>query len=561
VGEEVHPTPDVVNPQPPETEPPAEESGTAFVRNTAVMSLGTALSRLTGFLRLAAMAFAIGIAESRLPDAYNVANITPNIVYELVLGGILTSVVVPVVVEWLQERGRDEAWDVVRRLLTIAFLVLSGVALVAIALAPWIVDLYTIGVPSKDQAIVREYSTFFLRWFMPQVVFYGIGAIAIGLLQAHRRFAVPMFAPVLNNLVVIATFLAFAAMDDPPLGSPELATTAQKYVLAIGTTAGVAAMTIALWPALRATGFRFVPRLGFAHAAVRRMSHLAKWILLYVAANQAGLLVVIVLADRIEGGYTAYASAFILFQLPHAIFAVSIFTALLPAMSGRWADRDSDGFRRLLAQGLQGTAAIVIPAALGYLVLARPIVRLLLEHGVAGPRSGELVSDVLVAFSVGLFPFSVFQLLLRGYYAMQDTRTPAVVNGVAVAINVAVDLFLFFVLDLGVPGLALGHAASYVFGGTVLTVLIGKRLGGLGGGRVLESIGRSALVGVATAGVAWVVAWALGEAVGTETIQAQSLQVFTAVAAGLVVFLVGSSVLRIEEVDAVRRQLVGRWRR
>ncbi len=557
MGEEVHPTPDVVNPQPPETDPPAEESGTAFVRNTAVMSLGTALSRLTGFLRLAAMAFAIGIAESRLPDAYNVANITPNIVYELVLGGILTSVVVPVVVEWLQERGRDEAWDVVRRLLTIAFLVLSGVALVAIALAPWIVDLYTFGVrPLDDRAIVREYSTFFLRWFMPQVVFYGIGAIAIGLLQAHRRFAVPMFAPILNNLVVIATFLAFAAMDDPPAGSHELATTAQKFVLAIGTTAGVAAMTIALWPALRAAGFRFVPRLGFAHAAVRRMSHLAKWILIYVAANQAGLLVVIVLADRVQGGYTAYASAFILFQLPHAIFAVSIFTALLPAMSGRWADRDSDGFRRLLAQGIRGTAAIVIPAALGYLVLARPIVRLLLEHGVAGPRSGELVSDVLVAFSVGLFPFSVFQLLLRGYYAMQDTRTPAVVNLVAVAINVAVDLFLFFVLDLGVPGLALGHAASYVFGGTVLTVLIGQRLGGLGGGRVLESIGRSALVGVATAGVAWVVAWALGEAIG-----AQSLQVFTAVAAGLVVFLVGSSALGIEEVDAVRRQLVGRWRR
>jgi putative peptidoglycan lipid II flippase len=550
-----------VNPQPPEAEPPAEESGTAFVRNTAVMSLGTALSRLTGFLRLAAMAFAIGIAESRLPDAYNIANITPNIVYELVLGGILTSVVVPVVVEWMQEHGRDEAWDVVRRLLTVAFLALSGVALVAIALAPWIVDVYTFGVPVEDRAIVREHATFFLRWFMPQVVFYGVGAIAIGLLQAHRRFAPPMFAPILNNLVVIATFLTFAAMDGPAQGSRELATAAQKYVLAIGTTAGVSAMTLVLWPAVRATGFRFAPRLGLAHAAVRRMSHLATWIAVYVAANQAGLLVVIVLADRIEGGYTAYASAFILFQLPHAIFAVSIFTALLPSMSGRWADRDADGFRRLLAQGLRATAAIVIPAALGYLVLARPIVRLLLEHGVAGPRSGELVSDVLVAFAVGLFPFSVFQLLLRGYYAMQDTRTPAVVNLVAVGINVAVDLWLFFGLDLGVPGLALGHAASYAFGATMLTILIGRRVGGFGGRRVLESIGRSSVVAVATAGVAWLVAWALGEAVGTNGIGAQSLQVFTAVAAGLVVFVAGSSALRIEEIDAVRRQLVGRWKR
>jgi putative peptidoglycan lipid II flippase len=525
------------------------------------MSLGTALSRLTGFLRLAAMAYAIGIAESRLPDAYNIANITPNILYELALGGILTSVVVPVVVEWLQRRGRDEAWDVVRRLMTIAVIVLSGLAVLGIVAAPWIADLYTIGVPSEDRAIVREHATFFLRWFMPQVVFYGVGAIAAGLLQAHRRFAPPMFAPILNNLVVITTFVTFAAMPGPASGSGELATTAQLYVLAIGTTAGVAAMTIALWPAVRATGFRFAPRTGMRHEAVREMARLATWVLVYVAANQAGLLVVIVLADRIEGGYTAYASAFILFQLPYAIFAVSIFTALLPGMSGRWADRDAEGFRRLLSQGLRATAAIVIPAALGYLVLARPIVRLLLEHGVAGPESGELVADVLASFAVGLVAFSAFQLMLRGYYAMQDTRTPALVNVVAVAINVLVDLYLFFGLDLGVQGLALGHAASYVFAATALAFLLRSRLGGLDGGRVLASVGRSALAGAATAAVAGLVARWLGDAVGTATIGAQLFQVLTAVGAGLAVFVVVARALHIEEVDAVRQQVLARWRR
>jgi len=273
-------------------------------------------------------------------------------------------------------------------------------------------------------------------------------------------------------------------------------------------------------------------------------------------------LVVIVLAGPVEGGYTAYAAAFILFQLPHAIFAVSIFTALLPAMSGRWADRDLDGFRRFLSQGLRATAAIVIPAAFGYLVLARPIVRLLIEHGAADTvASGRLVSDVLMAFAIGLFPFSAFQLLLRAYYSMQDTRTPALVNVAAAAIHVAAALFFVLVLDLGVQGLALGHAVHYLVGSVALAMLIRRRLHGLDGGRVLSSIGRSALAGAATAGVAWLVARWLGGALGTETLGAQAAQVFGAVAAGLAVFLASATALKIEEVAMVRRQIVARWRR
>jgi putative peptidoglycan lipid II flippase len=548
--------------EPSSSDLPTDDSARAFVRNTAVMTVGTTLSRTTGFLRLAAMAYAIGVTESRLPDAYNIANITPNILYELALGGILTAVVVPVVVEWLQERGRDEAWEVVRRLFTLAIVVLSALTVLGIVFAPLIVDLYTSGVPGEDQAIVREYSTFFLRWFMPQIVFYGVGAVAIGLLQAHRRFASPMFAPILNNVIVIATFLVFAAMPGPSPGSDALATTAQRYVLAIGTTAGIAAMTLALWPAVRATGFRFSWRTGWSHDAVTRIARLATWVAAYVAANQAALLVVIVLAGQIEGGYTAYAAAFILFQLPHAIFAVSIFSALVPAMSGRWADEDVEGFRRLLSQGIRATAAIVIPAALGYLVLARPIVRLLLEHGpVTTSRSGDLVADVLVAFSVGLFPFSAFQLLLRAYYAMQNTRTPALVNLVAVTINIVVDVVLFFGFDLGVQGLALGHAISYAFGSVALLVLIRRRLRGIDGARVLGTLGRTLVAGGATAASAWLVARWLGSSIGTATLPVQSVQVFSAVAAGLVVFVAASTALRIEEIDAVRRHIIARWRR
>jgi putative peptidoglycan lipid II flippase len=545
----------------PSEPPPPEDSTHSFVRNTVVMSIGTTLSRLTGFLRLSAMAFALGITESRLPDAYNIANVTPNILYELALGGILTSVVVPVVVEWMQTRGRDAAWDVVRRLFTLALVVLSGIALAGIVLAPWIVDLYTTGVPESQQPAIGELATFFLRWFMPQIVFYGLGAVAIGLLNAHRRFAPPMFAPILNNLVVIGTFLLFAALPGPVPGSNELATDAQRLVLAIGTTLGVATMTVALWPFVRATGFRFRWLAVHRDPAIRTILRLATWVFVYVVANQLGYLVVMILAGERQGGYTAYAAAFILFQLPHAIFAVSIFTALLPAMSSRWTARDLPGFRDLLSQGIRATAVVLIPAALGYLVLARDIVRLVLEHGVADtPESGDLVAEVLVFFAIGLFAFSAFQLLLRASYSMQDTRTPALVNVAAVALNVVVNLVFFFVLDFGVPGLALGHAVSYVFASIVLLVVVRARIGGLDGRRIVRSLGRVVVAGLATSAAAWLVARGIGEWLGTATIGAQAIQVLTAVTVGLAVFVASAAALRIEEVSMVRRQVSARWR-
>lgn len=538
---------------------PPEDSQAAFVRNTAVMSVGTALSRLTGFLRLSAMAYALGIAETRLADAYNIANITPNIVYELALGGILSSVFVPVFVEWLQSRGRDAAWDVARRVLGIAALSLSIICVLSIVLAPWIIRLYTVGVPEGQRRVVEELASFFLRWFMPQIVFYGIGAVATGLLNAHRRFAVPMFAPILNNLIVIATFLTFAAMSHP--SQTVLATGPQKLVLAIGTTLGVAAMTVALWPSLRRLGFRLRWRLGWRDEAVVRIAHLAKWVVVYVVANQLGYLVVLILAARVKGGYTAYAAAFMLFQLPHAIFVVSVFTALLPALSSRWVDGDRQAFRELLARGIRWTAVIVVPAALGYLVLAVPIVRLLLQYGVARPKSTDLVAGILVFFSLGLFSFSTFQLLLRAYYSMQDTRTPALVNIAAVGLNVLVDLLFVLALGMGVRGLALGHATAYTFGSIALLAMIRRRLGGIDGRRIVSGLSRTFLAGGITAAVAWAVARAIGGWVGTATLGGRAAQVLGAVAAGVLAFVATALMLRVDEVDVVRRQLAARWHR
>jgi putative peptidoglycan lipid II flippase len=542
------------------TEPPADgDTAMGLVRSTAVMAVGTALSRVTGFLRVAAMAFALGVAESRLADAYNVANNIPNIVYELILGGILTSIFVPVFVQQLTTRSRDQAWRSAQAVMTVALVVLGAIMAFGILLAPWIVKLYTVRVPAAERAAVQDLATLFLRFFMPQIALYGLGAVATGLLNAHRRFALPMFAPILNNLVVIASFVTFAALPGPSTPTPSTVTDAQTLVLALGTTAGVAVMTFALWPALRRLGFRWRWRLALGDPAVRSLIRLSGWAVLYVVVNQIGLLVVLILAGGARGGVTAYQAAFIFFQLPHAIFAVSIMTALLPSLSEDWVRGDRAGFRRDLARGIRASAFVVLPAAAGYLVLAEPIVRLLLEHGVAGAASTELVSGVLAFFALGLFPFSAFLLFLRAFYAMQDTRTPALVNVLAVGVNVAANLALF--PAIGVRGLALGHSIAYAVAALTAGTILRRRLDGLEGRWLAAGLARILGAAALTGAGAWGAARLMFQTIGADTLGGQIVQVGIGIVAGLILFLGAALLFRIEEFDLVRRTVAGRWRR
>jgi putative peptidoglycan lipid II flippase len=524
------------------------------------MSVGTALSRLTGFLRLFAMAYALGVTESRLADAFNVANTTPNMVYDLALGGILSSVFVPVFVERLERGGRDRAWHTARSVMTLAFLALGAITVLTILGARLIIDLYTLGVPAgADREAERALATFFLRWFMPQIIFYGVGAgVATGLLNAHRKFAAPMFAPIANNVISTATFLAFALVPGARRGTIDI-TTAQKYILAVGTTVGVVAMAAFLWPSLRRLQFRWRWVLDLKDAGLRQIGRLAGWAFAYAATNQLGLLVVIVLAGRIRGGYTAYASAYIFFQLPYAIFAVSIMTALLPSLSSRWTAGDVGTFRAQLAQGIRGTGFIVIPAVFGYIALALPIVRVLLQHGVMGRQSTDLLAAVLQIFSLGLFPFCVFQLQMRAFYAMQDTRTPAIINFFATAINAVADVV--FVRFLNVEGLALGLALAYAFAAITAAVILRGRLGGLLERRLWSSLARITVGGVLAGGAAYLVSIAVGRTLGTASLGPEVLQVGGGVLAGVAVFLAAAVAFRMEELVLIKQMVLERVRR
>jgi putative peptidoglycan lipid II flippase len=532
------------------------------VRNAAVMSVGTLLSRATGVIRVSVTLAAIGTLNP-VSNAYFIANTTPNIVYELILGGILTSVFVPLLVDWAKRYGDDEGRIAGQRFLTFVLLVLSAVTVVAMILAPWIMRLYLIGVTNPaDHAAQLELGTFFLRWFLPQIVFYGIGAVAAGILTANRRFAAQMYAPVLNNIAVIATMGVFFAMHGRAPMTLADVSSAERLVLAAGTTLGVVAMTLALWPSLRAIGFRWRLRFDWRHETVRRLIHLARWVALYVVANQIAYFFIIVFSGRVNGGaYSIYSQAFIYFSLPHAIVAVSIFTALLPGLAGAWTDQRIGKVRDLFSQGLRDTEVAMIPAAAGYAVLAGPIVALLASYGQMDQAATDLMAKTLAAFAVGLPFFSAFQLLTRTFYAIHDARTPALTNIAAAVVNLVVDIVLAFGLGLGVVGLALGFSVSYVAGSAILFLLLRRRLAGADGRRIASLLARTAGAGALTALAAWATAEGIAAVIDVNRPVLNLVQVTAAVAAGVLAFVLGALIFQIEEADEVWRALAARFRR
>jgi putative peptidoglycan lipid II flippase len=527
----------------------------SLTRATAVMSVGTALSRLTGLVRLVSVTAALGIVESgRLTDTYNIGNTAPNIIYELVLGGVLTSVFVPVFVELLEREGRDRAWEVASALINLSVVVLTAITTIVILAAPWISGAIATRAGAAAD-LQRATLTFLLRLCIPQIIFYGMYAVTSGLLNAHKRFGAPMYTPILNNLAVIAVFVGFHQAYGRIEGGLASVTSTQLWIIGAGTTSGVVLQALAQLPLLRGLG-RYRPAISVRDPSILKLARLSVFVIGYVIVNQIGYAVVLWLANGQRGGYSAYVAAFTFYMLPHGLFSVSVITALLPGMSGQAVNQRWVEFRSLLATGIRATSFLVLPAAVGYFVLAGPIIAVLLEHGVVSRESVDLVAGVLRFFVVGLVPFSLFQLLLRAFYALQDTKTPFFVNCAAVGVNIAVDIALFAVLR--VQGLAAGHAISYMVGATLLARALARRVGGLGGMPLARDIGR---IGAAAAGmgiVVWLVSRSLAGMVGQTGAGAQIVVLAVSIATGVVAYTGIAALLGVEELGYVRQLVVRR---
>ena len=519
-----------------------EVSDARIVRSSAVMAAGTAASRLTGFVRLWATGYALGIG--RLTDTYTLANNTPNIVYELLLGGVLSATLVPIFVHHLEDDDEEGTSAVV----TVAGVLLCALAVVGILAAPLIIDVFTATVEGDVAADQQEVGTALLRMFMLQIPFFGFTAMGTALLNARRRFAAPAFVPVLNNLIVTAVLLALPVIaGHTPTLDDVRDDTILLWTLGIGTTAGIVAMTIALWPFVLRAGIhlRFVFDLG--NRAVREVGRLSGWTVGYVITNQVALIVVLILANDTAGGVASYTFAFIFFQLPHALVAVSLMSALVPEMSSADRRGDMPAFKQRFSLGIRLITLVVLPAATGYVVLAHPIVTALLEYGAVD--DADLVADCLAMFSIGLLGFSIYLFTLRAFYAMRDTRTPFFLNVFENGLNIALALLLEPLM--GVPGLSLAYGLAYTVAAVVAMGVLRRRIGLLDARRLLRAILKIGAACIAMALAVWAVAYQVGSDEGFGAIVRTGVGVLV----GAVVFLGMILLLRAEEVGALRARL------
>lgn len=507
-----------------------------LLRNNALVASGTALSRVTGLVRTTLI---VVLLSKTLGDSYLLANNTPNIIYELILGGVLTATLVPIFTDDL-ENGDGDATSAV---ISFTIVVLGGLALLTAALSPLLIWMYSIGSPAAQRVDFRSTGLRLAVLFAPQVFFYGLMALWSAVLNARHRFFAAAWAPVLNNLVVIGVLVAtWRATEGKPTVQDLLDRPALLLLLGLGTTAGIVLMALSLYPALRRSGmrmrFRFRPR----HPAVRRAIRLSAWTLGYVIANQVAGAVVSVLAKPGSGGVRDYQTAFQFFQLPHGLLAVSIMVTFEPLLGRAEARGDRRSFNDQLLLGFRLIGLLVVPATIGYLALPQGL------HYAVDPGQGSTLARVLHlggivgAFAVGLPGFSTYLYALRGFYAMKDTRTPFLVNCLENAVNIVAAMIL--VRFFGVVGLALAYGVAYTIAAAVAVRLLARRSTGFDLRGLVVSWGKLLLAGVVMGGFVFGFV-AVAAPVTTPLIIAT---VAVAILVGAVTYSAGIYVLRVPGV-------------
>lgn len=530
------------------------EAAPDLARSTATMTALTLLSRLTGFVRILVVAAVLG--DSFLGNTYQSANTVPNLLFELLAAGVLQAVLIPTLVE-LADTGRpDEAEHVARSVLGLAAAGLAVLAGIGFLAAPWVMRLLVSGV---DDPAIRadqvELGTVLLWFFLPQVVLYAANTVATGVLNAKGRFGIPVFAPLLNNVVVTTSYLVFAAMRDGAEPSLDL-TGAQTAVLGLGTTLGVVVFcTVPVLAAVR-SGTSLRPRFDWRHPRVRRIARLGGWAAAFLAATQVLLAVVLVLANEVRGGVVAWNLGFTVFLLPHAVIALPVLTALFPTMSRFAAAGDGAGYQRTVTSGVRAITYLVLPAAAAMVALSAPLARVL-QFGEFSDAGVRALAAAIAALGPGLAGYGAFLFLARALYATGDTRTPATVNLAVVAAG-GVAMAVGFAAASGagrLAAIAAAHSGAYLVGAVALFLVVRSRVPATtAGGDLVRSLGASVGAAVAGGGVMWAVASVVDEAG-----RAGSLAVVaTAGALGIGVYVVVSVVLGGPSPRAVPALLRGR---
>lgn len=507
-------------PAPEKPAEPASGSKTGgILGSSALMAAGTLVSRGTGFVRTMVIAVAIGV--SGMGDSYNVANTLPTLLYILVGGGALNAVFVPQLVRSMK-KDEDGGEAYANRLLTLVVIGLGGVVFVTVLAAPLLLQVVSATTMSDPKSATVTVAL--ARYCLPAIFFMGVHVVMGQILNARGRFGAMMWTPVLNNVVVIFTFTMYIWVYGS-VGKtgvkPESISPEAVRLLGIGTLLGLVVQALSMIPYLRAAGFKFRPRFDWRGHGLGHAAKLAKWTFLFILANQAGYLVVTQLATAAGNasgqdgtGLVAYSNALLIWQLPQAVITVSVMSAVLPRISRSAADGDATAVRDDLSYGLRTSAVAIVPAAFLFLSLG-PVIGSTL-YGFSGRSGGTSIGFMVSAFALGLIPFSAQYVLLRGFYAYEDTRTPFYNTVWVAASNAALSGICYLVLPSrwAVTGMAFAYGFSYLIGLMVAVPRLRRRIGDLDGERIKRTYGKLVGAAIIPAAVGAVLAYLIVQALG-----------------------------------------------
>ncbi|WP_430784245.1 murein biosynthesis integral membrane protein MurJ [Actinoplanes sp. G11-F43] len=506
------------------------------------MAIATLASRIAGFVRIVVLAAALGLG-TRLLDTYNVANTLPNQVYELIVGGTMASIVVPLLTRAALSED-DGGVLYAQRLLSLIVYVLGVMTAVAIVAAPLLIDLYAPGFTPEQ----RDLAIVFSRYFFPQILFYGLSATAAAILNIRGLFGAPAWAPLVNSVIVIAVGLTYAAIGG---STTTTLSTDHLLLLSVGTTAGVfAQMTLVVW-ALRRSGFPIRLHLDPRGIGIRRIGKLGLWVLLGVVAQQ----ILVAAATRAAswsgaGGITAFQNANAIYHVPFAVVAVSIMTAMLPRLSQYAAREEHNRVVTGLSRAIRTALVVMAPIAAAFLLLGPQIAIVLFDHGNSSSATVRVLGLVLAAYGLALVPFTSYMILQRGLYALQDTRTAAVITAVVAAVGVAGCAIAGWLLPSEhiVIGIPVAYAAAYFTGLNLTAIVLRRRLGYIDGKRLIRTHLRVGVAVGAAVACAVLASWALRPVLDPAAWTGALLTGLAAGLAGAIGYLAAGRLLRLAEL-------------
>jgi putative peptidoglycan lipid II flippase len=522
-------------------------------RSTSLVAVASLASRLTGFVRQVVLFSVLGATV--LNDSYTVSNTLPNIVYELLLGGVLTSVMIPLLVR-AQSDDADGGEAYTRRLLTLTTVALLVATVVAMAAAPLLTRLY---LGSQESTTANpELATALAYLLLPQIFFYGLGALLGAVLNSRGGFGAFAWAPVLNNVVMLLVLGVYVLVPGEISLDPVRMGDAKLLVLGLGTTLGIVVQALVLLPAVRRSGFRYRPLWGW-DPRLTAAGGLVMWVVAYVLIGQAGYIITSRVASSSDAGaFSIYSNAWLLLQVPYGVLGVSLLTALMPRMSraaaeGRTADVVSD-----LSLGSRLSAVFLVPISVLLTAFGTPVGVALFGLRSANLDGASLLGTTLAVSAFGLLPYAITMLQLRVFYALTDSRTPTLIQLFTVVVKIPLLLLCPVLLPQGdvVLGLAAANSFSFVAGAVLGQVLLRRKLGRIFTGEVLSIVGRT----LAAALVAVLIAYgAVTLLTGPLGGLAPLTQAWTRLAVTLVVALpltiVGLRLARVREVDPLVRRL------